>query len=179
MSVDGFIFNSRTTRQTVEDLIGMTQFSVIANPCGNRLHPEITESEIKERARKPGPLQIVFLGNLTPNKGLHVLLDALPGIPENSYLLTVIGDLTMDRAYSQSIRNQIRKLNLTDNVLITGPISNSELAFRLKESHILVVPSFYEGYGIAYLEGMGFGLPAIATTAGAANEIITTVRMVS
>jgi glycosyltransferase involved in cell wall biosynthesis len=37
----------------------------------------------------------------------------------------------------------------------------------------LVVPSSYEGFGIVYLEGMGFGLPAIATTAGAAGEIVS------
>ncbi len=35
------------------------------------------------------------------------------------------------------------------------------------------MPSSYEGFGIVYLEGMGFGLPAIASTAGAAAEIIT------
>jgi glycosyltransferase involved in cell wall biosynthesis len=38
---------------------------------------------------------------------------------------------------------------------------------------VLAVPSSYEGFGIAYLEGMSFGLPAIGTTAGAASEIIT------
>ena len=35
-----------------------------------------------------------------------------------------------------------------------------------------MVPSSYEGFGIVYLEGMGFGLPAIGTTGGAAGEII-------
>jgi len=34
------------------------------------------------------------------------------------------------------------------------------------------VPSSYEGFGIVYLEGMHFGLPAIAGTAGAAKELI-------
>jgi glycosyltransferase involved in cell wall biosynthesis len=43
----------------------------------------------------------------------------------------------------------------------------------LKRSHLLVVPSSYEGYGIVYLEGMGFSLPAIGTTDGAAREIIS------
>ncbi|MGZ9167168.1 MAG: glycosyltransferase, partial [Anaerolineales bacterium] len=33
--------------------------------------------------------------------------------------------------------------------------------------------SSYEGFGIVYLEGMCFGLPAIGTRAGAANEVIT------
>jgi glycosyltransferase involved in cell wall biosynthesis len=42
-----------------------------------------------------------------------------------------------------------------------------------KQAHVMVVPSSYEGFGIVYLEGMGFGLPAIGTTAGAASEIIT------
>ena len=42
----------------------------------------------------------------------------------------------------------------------------------LKQAHVLVVPSSYEGFGIVYLEGMAFGLPAIGTTAGAASEII-------
>jgi hypothetical protein len=62
MSADGFIFNSRTTRQVVENLVGTAKPSVIANPCGNRLPVHITESEIEERARKSGPLRILFLG---------------------------------------------------------------------------------------------------------------------
>ena len=44
---------------------------------------------------------------------------------------------------------------------------------RLRQAQVLALPSSYEGFGIAYLEGMAFGLPAIATTAGAAGEIIT------
>ena len=38
------------------------------------------------------------------------------------------------------------------------------------------MPSSYEGYGIVYAEAMGFGLPAIGTTSGAAGEIITHCR---
>ena len=38
------------------------------------------------------------------------------------------------------------------------------------------MPSSYEGFGIVYLEGMAFGLPAIATDSGAAHEIITNDR---
>jgi glycosyltransferase involved in cell wall biosynthesis len=43
----------------------------------------------------------------------------------------------------------------------------------MRAADVLVVPSSYEGFGIVYLEVMGFGLPAIATTAGAAGEIIS------
>jgi glycosyltransferase involved in cell wall biosynthesis len=172
LSVDGFIFNSHTTRRAVENLIGTPGMQVIANPCGDRLQASITESEIIDRAQGPEPLRILFLGNLFRNKGLHILLEALAELPINSYHLTVIGDLTMDRSYVKAIKSQIQKYNLDDKVSLLGPLNNNELAARLKESHVLVVPSFYEGFGMAYLEGMGFGLPAIGTTAGAVSEII-------
>jgi glycosyltransferase involved in cell wall biosynthesis len=51
-------------------------------------------------------------------------------------------------------------------------LNNEPLIEKLKQAHVLVVPSSYEGFGIVYLEGMAFGLPAIGTTAGAAGEII-------
>jgi glycosyltransferase involved in cell wall biosynthesis len=172
-SVDGFIFNSRATRATVENLVGIPQPGVIAYPCGDRLPNHITESEIIDRARSPGPLRVLFLGNLIRRKALHVLLTALAELPENSFFLTVIGDLSMDKTYVNTIREQIRENNLTQKVVLLGAVTDSELASRLKENHVLVVPSYYEGFGIAYLEGMGFGLPAIGTTAGAANEVIT------
>ena len=172
-SVDGFVFNSHITRQTVEELVGTQRPSTIAYPCGNRLPVQITETEIIERAKRAGPLRILFLGNLFRNKSLHILLAALSELPQDSCFLTVIGDLTMDRSYVRTIRDQIQENNLKGKVSLMGPLNNSELVNKLKENHILVVPSFYEGYGIAYLEGMGFGLPAIGTTSGGAKEIIT------
>jgi glycosyltransferase involved in cell wall biosynthesis len=53
-----------------------------------------------------------------------------------------------------------------------GAVNNDPLVAMLQTAHVLVVPSSYEGFGIVYLEGMAFGLPAIGTTAGAAPEII-------
>jgi len=52
-------------------------------------------------------------------------------------------------------------------------LDNGPLIEMYKQAHVMVVPSSYEGFGIVYLEGMGFGLPAIGTKAGAASEIIT------
>jgi glycosyltransferase involved in cell wall biosynthesis len=51
-------------------------------------------------------------------------------------------------------------------------LDDGPLKQKLQQAHVLIVPSSYEGLGIVYLEGMGFGLPAIGTTAGAAGEII-------
>ena len=61
---------------------------------------------------------------------------------------------------------------LSSIVTFYASLDNEPLKEKLKQAHILVVPSSYEGFGIVYLEGMCFGLPAIGTTTGAAGEII-------
>jgi glycosyltransferase involved in cell wall biosynthesis len=42
----------------------------------------------------------------------------------------------------------------------------------MQRAHVLAVPSTHEGFGIAYLEGMGYGLPAIAASAGGASDLV-------
>jgi glycosyltransferase involved in cell wall biosynthesis len=61
---------------------------------------------------------------------------------------------------------------LSSIIHFQGALNNEQLLEKLRQAHVLVVPSSYEGFGIVYLEGMAFGLPAIGTTAGAAGEII-------
>ena len=44
---------------------------------------------------------------------------------------------------------------------------------HMRRAHVMAIPSAYEGFGMAYLEGLSAGLPAIATTKGAPPEFIT------
>jgi len=75
-SMDGFIFNSQTTKGVVNGLIGTSKPDVIAYPPTDRFGEAISEEEIKVRTVQ-GPLQILFLGNVMERKGLHTLLEAL------------------------------------------------------------------------------------------------------
>jgi glycosyltransferase involved in cell wall biosynthesis len=172
-SVDGYIFNSRTTRHTVESLVGPMKPCVVARPAGDRFHQEVCEREVIEKAARPGPLQLLFAGNIIPRKGLHILFDALElALPVSDCTLVVAGSLSAAPRYARVQRERACKHPLQGRVRFTGPVSDEELAAEMAEAHILVVPSFYEGYGIIYLEGMSFGLPAVGTTGGAAGEII-------
>jgi glycosyltransferase involved in cell wall biosynthesis len=171
-SVDAFIFNSQTTRGVVEDILGESRLHVVAYPAGNRLNPQISDDEIAARARTDGPLRIVFLGSVISRKNLHTLLDAL-ALLEDDWQLTVIGNLDVEPAYVRHIRQQIVRLGLGKKITFTGALDDEPLKSALRASHVLALPSSYEGFGIAYLEGMGYGLPAIGGADGAAHEIIT------
>jgi glycosyltransferase involved in cell wall biosynthesis len=175
-SVDAFIFNSRATRGTVEELAGQGKPSVLAYPGADRFGLSLSREDLAIRAREPGPLRLLFLGNLIPRKGLHTLLDALALLPREAWGLNVVGSLEVDPTYVRQIRRRIAAAGLGGQVTFTGALEKDDLALHLARSHVLAVPSSYEGFGIVYLEGMAFGLPALATTAGGAREIITSGR---
>jgi glycosyltransferase involved in cell wall biosynthesis len=171
--LNGLIYNSRTTQRTVEILSGVELPGVIAFPAGDHITPQISSSEIEERAWRPGSIKLLFVGNLIPRKGLHLVLEALSHLPPDSFELVVVGSSEFDPQYAEALQSQSRNLGLTERVRFLGRLDQEALIRQFRSSHLLVAPSSYEGFGIVYLEGMGWGLPAIATTAGATWEIIT------
>ena len=171
-SVDGFIFNSQTTKGVVNGLIGNGRPSLVAYPPTDRFSDKtISEQEIRERVRSD-ELRILFLGNVIYRKGLHTLLRAVSH-QRLAFRVDVVGGLDVEPRYAEEMRRFIATHSLSSTVTFHGPLDNEPLIQMYKQAHVMVVPSSYEGFGIVYLEGMGFGLPAIGTTAGAAGEIIT------
>lgn len=171
-SVDGFVYNSKATRQTVEKLIGKNSPAVVAYPGRDHSNSQISKSQISQRAHDPGPLRLLFLGNVIPRKALQTLLQAVNLLPKEDWQLKVVGSLQVDPAYVRKVRGYIESKALRDNIKLFGKLDVKGLEEQMFRSQVLVVPSSYEGFGIVYLEGMGYGLPPVASTAGGAGEII-------
>ena len=166
-SVDGFIFNSQTTASVVNGLVPPKP-SVVAYPPTDRFGARVTEEEVIERAVAP-ELRILFLGNVMFRKGLHTLIDAVRGL-NSKVQVDVVGSLNVEPEYAREMQARATPLS---SFFFHGALDSAPLIEKLKAAHVLVVPSSYEGFGIVYLEGMGFGLPAIGTDLGAAREIIS------
>jgi glycosyltransferase involved in cell wall biosynthesis len=168
-TVDGVVCNSAVTRDVVTDLGVDPDETVVAPPAGDRFDPTIDHDTIADRARER-PLQVVFVGNITPRKGLDTLVDGLAAA-ETDAELTVVGR-PVDEDYAADVRRAVRGHGLGDRVRMAGELDDDALADTLRSSHVLAVPSRYEGFGIVYLEGMSFGLPALASRAGGAREVV-------
>ena len=171
-SVDGFIFNSDTTRANVEDLVGRQNTAVVASPGGDRLGCLSDETDIDARAGQQGPLQLISVCNLTPNKGVLPVIEALSRLPSEIWRLELVGSLTMDRIYVSRITSLIARLGLEDRIEMPGPLDGDKLAEKLRAGHVFVLPFSYEGFGIACLEAMAWGLPVVGSSRGALKEYI-------
>lgn len=172
-SVDGYVLNSEATRDGVAALVGADPSpSVLAYPAGDRFDRERLpgRSDVRRRTRG-GPLRVVFVGNVVPRKGLHTLVEGLARL-DGGWQLTAVGDLDADPSYADRVRERVAGLGLRERVDLAGALPDDELARTLANHHVLAVPSTYEAFGIVYVEAMGFGLPALGTTAGAGPELL-------
>jgi glycosyltransferase involved in cell wall biosynthesis len=124
--------------------------------------------EVNYMERKPGePLRIGFVGRLEPIKNAAGLVEALTLLPSGlDFHLLLIGDGSERNFIEQFI--DANRLN--DKVVLAG--YHEAPSALLADRHLYVQPSRTEGLGIALIEAMGRGLPAIATAGGGMAEII-------
>jgi glycosyltransferase involved in cell wall biosynthesis len=171
-TIDGVIANSPATLQSIESLLKRRLPSVVAPPGRGHFDEQITAEQISSRCTQPGPLEILFLGSIVPRKRLDDLIEALASIPEIELRLTVIGRDTTDDQHTHKIRKLIDARGLEANVRWLGEQPDAGLQQVLETAHLLVVPSSHEGFGIAYLDAMAFGVLPIGTRSGGASSLI-------
>ena len=170
-TLDGAVCVSSATERDVAALASLP--TRVAPPPADQFDPHLTAREVVTRAHE-GPLRVVFLGALLPRKRPRALCSALATL-DDPWELTLVGPAT-DADYARAVRRRIRTLGVDSRVTVAGELPTDDLASVLRESHVMAVPSTYEGFGVAYLEGMAFGLPAVASAAGGAADVVTDGR---
>ena len=171
-NVDAFIFNSETTSGYVQHLINRRPPSIVANPGVDRLGHLQPPEKIVARSRRAGPLELLFVGNVTPIKGLMPLLESLIRLPPDTWRLTVVGSLRMDPGHVRRIKRMISGNHIRQQVRLMGPLDGRALIKILADSQLFVMPFSNEGFGIACLEALAYGLPVLASVTGAVKEFI-------
>lgn len=167
--VDGFIFNSEHTRQLVTPTLRHSVPSIVAPPGGDRVGG-LDVGAVQARARQGKRLRILFLGNVTARKALSTLLKALQPLPAQQFELRIVGRLDIEPQYVAHCRQLAQ--SLAQSVDWLGAQYGADLQAHLAWAHGMVLPSSYEGYGMAYAEALHYGQPCIASKNGAAGEII-------
>lgn len=165
-NVDCFIFNSESSRVETESLIGSSSNGVVAYPGKDHFSP-IARSD---RDFDDPWLRLIHVANISEYKGLDTLIEGLSGLSD--FHLTVIGDVA-DLSFFERVKQLVEEKNLGDVVDFLGPQDQERLDREMSDSHIFALPSYHEGFGIAYIEALGYGLPVIATNSGGSKEMIS------
>jgi glycosyltransferase involved in cell wall biosynthesis len=123
---------------------------------------------------------VLFVGRLTPHKGLDVLIRALP--PDAR--LTVVGSTGHDAAPPErDYPELLRSLAADRRVEFVGAVDDDELARRYRTAAVVVIPSVERTWygrrmavsellGLVALEAMASGTPVIASRVGGLAEVV-------
>jgi len=108
----------------------------------------------------------LFVGRLSPEKGIQTLLQAWRTLPENKLIIAGDGPLLYE---AQRFVNQ----NNTKNIFLLGRQSQAEVARFMNRARLLVGPSeCYENFPMTLVEAFASSLPVIASRLGAMAEIV-------
>jgi 1,4-alpha-glucan branching enzyme len=117
-----------------------------------------------------GPV-IAFLGRLVPEKGVQVLIEALPEIRGRhpGVKLAVAGK----GPYEDQLKRLAMEKGVQDCVDFIGFVDDRGRNRLLARAAVAVFPSIYEPFGIVALEAMAAGTPVVVSETGGLSEIIS------
>jgi glycosyltransferase involved in cell wall biosynthesis len=124
------------------------------------------------RARGDAKVRLLGVGSITPRKGFGTLAAALAKIADLGWECRIAGSLDRDPAAAGQLRRQIAQANLQDRVLLLGSLSDEALAEEYDRATLFVLPSHFEGYGMAFTEALARGLPVVACEGGAVTATV-------
>lgn len=141
-----------------------------------RLHciPNALDVGRFDTQRQPTPTpHLLFIGDLSPAKGVWDLLDAVGRLRQRGVAFRV--DLVGEAASAAMDRRLRRRLDTDDLVAVVrihGRLYGAEKRQLMRRAALFVLPSHRESFCIANLEAMASGLPVVSTRTGAIPEVV-------
>jgi glycosyltransferase involved in cell wall biosynthesis len=117
-------------------------------------------------------VHLLAVGSVVPRKGYDILVAALAELKDLSWRLSIVGDPTRDQECSRALDRDIDRFGLRDRIDRLGAVSQQTLATLYDRTDLFVLPSRFEGYGMAFADAIAFGVPVIAARAGAVPETV-------
>lgn len=178
LPTDGMFINSQRGKKILEKAYPNRPLSMVYPGVAlNHFDPAklMNPAEIRQKLGLPVQATIIgIVGRLQRWKGMHVLLDAMPGIIEqypDAHCLIVGGKHKTELDYENYLRERVQVLGIKEQVIMVGHQQN--IPEWMQSMDIIVHASNNEPFGIVVVEAMALGKPIIAANNGGPTEIIT------
>lgn len=118
------------------------------------------------------PPRLLSVGAITRRKGHDTLAKALSKIRDLDWEWRIAGSNDRDTVAMTTLENEIANGNIKDRAKILGPLDDAGLETEYSSASLFVLPSHFEGYGMAFTEALARGLPVVAGSGGALVETV-------
>ena len=145
--------------------------SVVPTPVDLVKFQDIQPEKIRASFGLEGKEVLLFVGRLSREKGLDMLLQAFILIQE---LRPGVRLLLLGRGpYEEALKAKQAKLGLKNLVIFAGAVPHEEVPGYYAAADLFVFPSTTETQGLVIIEAMAAGLPVVAVRAPGAVDVLT------
>jgi glycosyltransferase involved in cell wall biosynthesis len=152
------VASSFSRRTLIEN--GVPAEKIVLNPYG----VDLAAFAPVPRPEPSRPLRFVFVGSFSAGKGVPLLLQAWRSLKATGAELWLAGPHS---------KRHVRLIPELPGLRVVGKVPHRELPALLRQCDVLVLPSYFEGFGLVLLEALAAGMPIIASDATAAPDLIT------
>ena len=156
----------------VKYVYGLPSDKLVMVPNGVNIHTPGANENIAEFRNKfalPEEKIVLYVGRLVYEKGIHVLINAVPKILSKvNAKFIIVGTGYM----KDQLLNIVRSMGLEHKVMFQGFIDDLTLLKLQRIADVSVVPSLFEPFGIVALEAMAAKSPVVVSDTGGLSEIV-------
>lgn len=127
-------------------------------------------TEFRRRYALPEERIIFYVGRIVYEKGVHLLVEAMPQILAAFPLAKLVVAGTGD--YLPVVRRRAEELGLGPKVYFTGFVPDEDRDRLFKVADVAAFPSLYEPFGIVALEAMAARTPVVVSEIGGLAEVV-------
>ena len=124
--------------------------------------------EVRMPPRSGTEVELLFVGQLIPRKGLDLLLHAVAQIRDLPWRLSVVGGGPQELAY----RSLASRLQLEDRVHWMGRLPNSSVHALMEQADLFILPSRFDGWGAVVNEALSTGTPVVVSDACGSSDLV-------
>lgn len=131
-----------------------------------------TDRAVHAPARGGDVLTMLAVGAIVPRKGYDLLVEALATLKDRPWRMVIVGDPARSPETTSRLVETVARLGLAERIEIVGPVTAERLAGLYASADLFVLPSRFEGYGMAYTEAIAHGVPVVGTNVGAIPDTV-------
>lgn len=177
--VDHFFVSERAALRHVRGVLVTSPFTArrLADfdvPAGRIrvVEPGTDAAPLAEGPPPNAPPRLACVASLSPRKGHDLLVEALDRLRDLEWSCVCAGSTTRDRVFADRVLTEVERLRLGDRITFVGELGHRALEEVYRATSLFVLPSHYEGYGMAYAEALARGIPVLGTTGGAIADTV-------
>jgi len=148
------------------------KLAMVPNGVNPHVYDAFDKEDLGSFRRKyalPNEKIVLYVGRLVYEKGIHVLINAVPKVlAKVDAKFVIVGSGYMQEQLSIIVKS----MGLEHKVLFTGFVDEENLMRLQKVSDVSIVPSLFEPFGIVALEAMAAKSPVIVSDTGGLSEIV-------